>query len=917
MLLLVRPRCTRHKWRVICRVSNKRENSCTFPIPSVMIAKAVLPFVAPGSETLIKIAEKALDASMKISDKIGESQWRDELRGRLGVQDVELQRLGEMFELLLGPLAMLCDQVRQVSDRVEEIPQVLAKALAADPSLSKALHDIEAVKIQTAAFQADLCHKWAENQAEAIPLYRRANRFYDFFDELQSAGVTAGTLANMILSWQEVADKIRRGATDGLDGAIYEMRRVVPNSACVPLLEAASLVREFDYAAAQHPLKAALRLKPGDAELLEITRGVTKLGDDTKPGGKSAPRLQPGDLLDGWRLESRLGAGGWGLVFKATRGPHTRAIKVMHRDLAEDAAFVTRFNKEITNLIKLPRHPNLVSIGADRDLVSFGFCKTHQTWYLVMEHIDGPTLEAYLAAKGPLTEGQVRTLFVDAVAGLAEAHKAGIVHRDIKPSNYVIRKSDKKLVLVDFGLAFGVEDAGKTGTSGLSVNFAAPEQHYGKSATQRSDVYSLCAVMHYALNYDKPERRTPDEFHPDEAPAAFRSLLERGLKSNPRERFVDAGELLAAITLLGTAPTHTAGGSETRLPKPTAMTAQPKPETQAERVRRIKAAAVQLHEEVKAHLELDEIEEAASLLERYPPDLISLRDSALFAETTSRRDRLRQLRNDIQARLDTGNLKDPRLPSLIAAFTRIKPNDPEMLELAREFPAPKIGQILTDGMGIKFAWVSLGQSWLGGGDGKPGDKPFMLENGLWCGIYPVTQADWEKVTGSAPKCHFKGNPRFPIESVSWTEAQAFIETLNRKTAGGGYSYRLPTEEEWEYICRGGPISQEHSKFSFYFAKSRTDLTPNPTNELNGKLANFGNTGKPSDVGTYLPNPLGIYDMHGNVWEWTSSPEASYRVFRGGCWRYQAEVCTAAYRNWCEPGNSSSSLGFRLLAVPSS
>jgi serine/threonine protein kinase len=539
------------------------------------VAKAVLPFVAPGSETLIKIAEKLLDASGKISDKIGENQWRDELRGRLGVQDAELQRLGELFEFLLGPLSVLCDQVRQVSDQVDKIPDVLAKALAEDPSLSNALHGIEAIKAQTAAFQADLRRQWAENQAEAIPLYRRANRFYDFFDELQTAGVTAETFASMILSWHEIADKIRRGATADLDGALSELRRVAPKSASAPVLEAAARVREFDYAAAQRPLRAALRLKPDDAELLEITRGVTKLEDDTKPGGKKPPRLQPGDVLDRWRLESHLGAGGWGLVFKALRGAHTRAIKVMHRDLAQDDAFVTRFNKEITNLIKLPRHPNLVSIGADKDVVSFGFCKTHQTWYLAMEYIDGPTLEAYLAAKGPLTEGQVRFLFQGAVAGLAEAHKAGIVHRDIKPGNLIIRKSDKKLVFVDFGLAAAIADAGKTGTSGVTVNFAAPEQHYGKSATMRSDVYSLCAVMHYALTYDKPERRTPEEFHPDEAPAALRPILERGLKGNPRERFEDAVELLAAMTRAKTPPPP---------PPPS-----PPPETPAELARRLKS----------------------------------------------------------------------------------------------------------------------------------------------------------------------------------------------------------------------------------------------------------------------------------------------------------------------------------------
>jgi formylglycine-generating enzyme required for sulfatase activity len=104
--------------------------------------------------------------------------------------------------------------------------------------------------------------------------------------------------------------------------------------------------------------------------------------------------------------------------------------------------------------------------------------------------------------------------------------------------------------------------------------------------------------------------------------------------------------------------------------------------------------------------------------------------------------------------------------------------------------------------------------------------------------------------------------------------------------------------------------------SRHFARSRTDLTPAPTNDLSSSQANFGGSGRTSEVGLYLPNPLGIYDLHSNVWEWTSSPEGSSRVVRGGGWRNQAASCTASYRDWDVPGNSFSSLGFRLLAVPS-
>ena len=222
---------------------------------------------------------------------------------------------------------------------------------------------------------------------------------------------------------------------------------------------------------------------------------------------------------------------------------------------------------------------------------------------------------------------------------------------------------------------------------------------------------------------------------------------------------------------------------------------------------------------------------------------------------------------------------------------------------------------ITNTLGMKFAWVPPGDSWLGGGDGKPGTTPFKLAQGVWCGIYPVTQAEWQQVMGDSPSM-FKNNPRYPVESVSWGRVQKFLAKINSRS--DGYAYRLPTEQEWEYTCGGGPISQDQSKYHYYFAKSKTDLTPNPTDNLSSNQANFGDKKqKPCDVGSYLPNPLGIYDMHGNVWEWTDSSEASARVFRGGGWTTRAESCTASSRYWHVPDDSYGIVGFRLLAVPSS
>ncbi len=104
--------------------------------------------------------------------------------------------------------------------------------------------------------------------------------------------------------------------------------------------------------------------------------------------------------------------------------------------------------------------------------------------------------------------------------------------------------------------------------------------------------------------------------------------------------------------------------------------------------------------------------------------------------------------------------------------------------------------------------------------------------------------------------------RFPVEQVSWDDAQLFLRELNRRDKQEGWVYRLPKEVEWEYACRGGPMADKlDSAFDFYFDK--------PMAQLQAEQANFQLHGlkRTCKVGSYKPNRLGLYDMHGNVWEW--------------------------------------------------
>lgn len=166
----------------------------------------------------------------------------------------------------------------------------------------------------------------------------------------------------------------------------------------------------------------------------------------------------------------------------------------------------------------------------------------------------------------------------------------------------------------------------------------------------------------------------------------------------------------------------------------------------------------------------------------------------------------------------------------------------------------------------------------------------------------VTQAQWKAIMGNDPS-YFKGDDR-PVENVSWNDAQEFIKRLNDKSREIGMKvrYRLPTEEEWEYCCRAGSKG--------YWGK-RANGQEGPLDVMGWYDRNSGSQTHP--VAQKEPNAWGLYDMHGNVWEWTSADYASYRTYRGGSWGSSDNYCKAGNRIWNRPDDRRDHLGFRLVA----
>ena len=191
-------------------------------------------------------------------------------------------------------------------------------------------------------------------------------------------------------------------------------------------------------------------------------------------------------------------------------------------------------------------------------------------------------------------------------------------------------------------------------------------------------------------------------------------------------------------------------------------------------------------------------------------------------------------------------------------------------------------------------------------------KPFYLQT------TQVTQGQWKKVIGVNPSISDECGDDCPVEAVSWDDAQIFIEELNK--IEGIDTYRLPTEAEWEYACRGVKIPMD-----FFFGDDAGKL-----NEYAWYRDN--SNGRPNPVGKKKPNRWNLHDMCGNVWEWVeddwhetydgapsdgsawiNEPRGAGRVIRGGSWFNDARYCRSAARYNDSPGNRSHDVGLRLAS----
>ncbi|MBW4493818.1 MAG: SUMF1/EgtB/PvdO family nonheme iron enzyme [Oscillatoria princeps RMCB-10] len=629
-----------------------------------------------------------------------------------------------------------------------------------------------------------------------------------------------------------------------------------------------------------------------------------------------------GQILAGrYKIVKYLGGGGFGQTFlaKDTQLPDNpvcvvKQLKPQYNDPSTLQIARRLFDTEARVLQKLGEHDQI-----PRLLAHF---EENQEFYLVQQFIDGDSLCEEIQPTCKWTEERTVAFLLDVLTALSYAHQQGVIHRDIKPANLIRRRQDGKIVLIDFGavkqVSTGVVNAQQSQTS-LTVGIGTPgympsEQAKGKPQLS-SDVYALGITAIQALTGIPPERLPEDPVTGEilwrnwaQVSPNLATILDKMVRYDYRQRYSSAPQALQAVSSLTKANSLTrrqivklagfAGGGFvasvfarqvfTSPPSSPIVKVSPSPPPLPQAEKGVDTSPT-VDTSPSPNQEKGSSGGEGKTLQTFAFDAITVDAQGREINRTRR-----------QAEYFTHDLGGGVILEMVSI-----PGGTFMM-----------GSPQTESMR----------------DDDEGPQHLVTVQPFFMGKYAVTQAQW-KVVAALPKVNrdlnpdpsrFKGANR-PVENVSWEDATEFCARLSKKT---GLDYRLPSEAEWEYACRAGTTTP------FHFGETiTTDLA-----NYNGNYTYAsGPKGKyrqeTTDVGSFPPNAFGLYDMHGNVWEWCADPwhdnyagapvdgsvwssggneDRQSRMLRGGSWYYYPRDCRAALRNRSEPEFGDDDVGFRAV-----
>ncbi|MEG4585135.1 bifunctional serine/threonine-protein kinase/formylglycine-generating enzyme family protein [Microcoleus sp. MOSTC5] len=556
---------------------------------------------------------------------------------------------------------------------------------------------------------------------------------------------------------------------------------------------------------------------------------------------------------------------------------------------------VELFKQEARQLQQLGQHPQIPSLDA--------YFEENNYLYLVQQFVDGDNLFKLLQNQGIWQEKQVKQLLLELLPVLKFIHEQKIIHRDIKPENIMRRRSDGLFMLIDFGVSKELSGTviSRLGTKIGSDGYAPIEQMKGGEAYPASDLFSLGATAFHLLTGVDPYGLLLEKGYSwtENWQQYLKKLIDKGLElilskllaKDIQHRYQSADEVLKDFQRQST----------TTSPPPPPPPPPPVPPT-----------IISTNTTRRGFLELAVFTGGGFVLALWTQNLLNNKSSSSqtfdFETVTVNSTGQIASRSQGQARVFTENIGNGITLDMVAipggSFVMGSPN------------------------------TEAGRYHSAGPQRSVNISPFFM------GKYEVTQAQYQAVMGNNP-AYFKGAKR-PVEQVAWNQAVEFCRKLSQKT---GKTYRLPSEAEWEYACRAGTTTP------FYFGDTITpDLVNFDGTSSYGAAAKGLYRQQTTDVGSFPPNAFGLYDMHGNVWEWCADPwhdnyqgapsdgrvwdeksndnryqnydllvniknDNRTRLLRGGSWNCVPRICHSAIRDVLYPPDFDSyDFGFRVVCV---
>ncbi|MDE5085686.1 MAG: bifunctional serine/threonine-protein kinase/formylglycine-generating enzyme family protein, partial [Trichodesmium sp. St16_bin2-tuft] len=605
--------------------------------------------------------------------------------------------------------------------------------------------------------------------------------------------------------------------------------------------------------------------------------------------------MQSGQILrNHYKIIKSLGTGGFGDTYLAQDldlpgNPKCVVKHLKPKSLDPIVLSIARklFEREAETLYKL---------GRDSDQIPrlFAHFQEGREFYLVQEYIEGQDISRELTPGKKLSESETIALVKGILEALTVAHHNNIIHRDIKPQNLMRRRSDNQIVLIDFGAVkeISVLTTNQKGATTLTVavgtlGYMPSEQNCGKPKLS-SDIYAVGMVGIKALTGKDPESFPTDQntgniIWRNEAQVSkyLADILDKMVHQYFPQRYDNATEALKALNIQN---------NKTR----------------------------------RQILILGGLAGSgfvgALLIQRFnKPSPENIPTSELIPETPPK--------NISTPQPTPSPTPSPRLKFPIETFTTVTVNSRGEIISRPQGQAELMTENIGNGVSLEMVKIPGGRFLMGspeteaGRQSREGPQHYVDVPEFFMGKYAVTQGQWEAVMGNNPS-YFKGASR-PVERVSWYDATKFCQKLSQIT---GKKYSLPSESQWEYACRARTTTP------FYFGETITSELVNYRGSSTYADAPKGEyRGKTTNVGIFPPNAFGLYDMHGNVWEWCADEwhdnydgaptDGSVWLdgykdrapLRGGSWDFFPNDCRSAFRNfYYRRDDPFSIIGFRVV-----